>query len=59
MCIRDRAWTYEEVVAYAESMDKEVRDVWYKNTDLRKKPDIKFAAKLLMETQDIIWGQND
>ena len=59
LSIRAGAWTYEEVVAYAESMDKEVRDVWYKNTDLRKKPDIKFAAKLLMETQDIIWGQND
>jgi len=58
LSIRDGAWTYEEVVKYAESMDKEVREVWYKRTDLPKRPDLKFAARLLMETQDIVWGQN-
>jgi len=55
--IRNGALTYEEVVAWAESMDKEVREVWYKKTKLRKKPDIKFAALLLMDTQDLIWSK--
>ena len=56
LSIRNGAWTYEEVVAYAESMDKEAREVWYKKTNLRKKPDIKFAAKLLMDVQDLVWS---
>ncbi len=54
--IRNGSMTYDEVVAYAESMDKEVREVWYKKTDLPKKPDIKFAARLLMDVQDLVWN---
>ena len=54
--IRNGSMTYEEVVAYAEKMDKEVREVWYKKTGLRKKPDLKFAASLLMEVQDMVWS---
>ena len=56
LSIRDGAWTYEELVKYAESMDKEVREVWYKKTQLPKKPDIKFAAELLMEVQKCVWS---
>jgi len=59
LSIRAGAWTYEEVVKYAEEMDKEVREVWYKNTKLRKKPDLKFAAKLLMDIQDLVWEQQE
>ena len=55
--IRNGSMTYEEVVQYAEDMDHEVREVLYHKTDLRKKPDIKFAAKLLMELQDMLWGK--
>lgn len=54
--IRNGSMTYEEVVAYAEVMDKEVREVWYKKTSLPKKPDIKFAAQLLMDVQDLVWA---
>lgn len=56
LAIRNGAWTYEEIVDYAEVMDKEVREVWYKQTSLPKKPDIKFAAQLLMEVQDMVWN---
>lgn len=56
LAIRNGAWTYEEIVDYAEMMDKEVREVWYKQTSLTKKPDIKFAAQLLMEIQDMVWS---
>ena len=55
--IRNGSMTYEEVVAYAESMDKEVREVWYKKTKLRKKPDIHLAASLLMDAQDLVWNK--
>ncbi len=55
LAIRKGAWTYEEIVEYATSMDNDVRDIWYHKTDLRKKPDINFAAELLMEVQDLVW----
>ncbi len=56
LAIRNGAWTYEEIVAYAEKMDEEVKGHWYKTTKLRKKPDLHFAANLLMEAQDHVWG---
>jgi len=54
--IRNGAWTYDELIKYAERMDKEVREVWYKKTKLPKHPDLKFAAALLMDVQDLIWN---
>ncbi len=57
--IRNGSMTYDEIVEYAEAMDKEVREVWYKKTKLRKKPDIKLAANLLMDAQDLIWTQQN
>ena len=48
--------TLEEIVEYAEQMDNHIRSFWYMKTDLRKKPDIKFAANLLMDVQDIVWS---
>jgi hypothetical protein len=55
--IRNGAWTYEDLVAYAEDMDKQVREVWYFKTDLPKTPDLNFAAELLMDVQDIVWDK--
>ncbi len=57
LSIRNGAWTYDEVVKYAEEMDREVREVWYKKTDLPKRPDLHLAAKILMETQEIVWSR--
>lgn len=57
--IRNGAWTYEEIIAYAEKMDKEVCEVWYKKTKLPKYPDLHFAAALLMDVQDLIWNGSD
>ena len=56
LSIRNGAWTYEQIVTYAEQMDKDVREVWYKKTQLPKKPNIHFAAELLMQVQDLVWG---
>lgn len=57
LSIRGGAWTYEEIVQYAEEMDREVREVLYKQTDLPKKSDIKKIAKLLMEVQELVWSK--
>jgi len=56
LAIRNGAWEYDDIVKYAEDMDKEIREVWYKKTTLPKKPNIKYAAKLLIETQRLVWG---
>lgn len=57
--IRGGAWKYEELVKYAEDMDQTVRGELYKNTSLPKKPNIKFAAQLLMDVQDLVWSQDE
>lgn len=57
LSIRNGAWSYEEIIKYAEEMDNEVRNVWYKKTELPKKPNIKLAAKILMEVQEMIWDK--
>lgn len=56
LAIRNGAWTYEEIIEYAEQMDHEIREVWYKKTSLPKRPNLKFAAKLLMMVQDEVWN---
>ena len=58
LSIRNGAWTYEEVVEYAEEMDNKVRNVLYPTTQLRKKPDVKMAAGLIMQIQDLTWTKN-
>lgn len=54
--IRAGAWKYEDLVAYAEEKDRYIRDVLYKKTSLPRSPDLKLAAKLVMEVQDIVWS---
>lgn len=58
LSIRDGAWTYEEVVQYAEEMDDLVRNSLYKRTSLRKAPDVKLAAAVLMQVQDMVWSSS-
>jgi uncharacterized protein len=55
LSIRNGAWTYEQVVEYAEMMDNHVRTVLYPKTSLPKKPNIKLAAELVMNIQDLMW----
>jgi hypothetical protein len=56
LSIRNGAWTYNELIKYAESKDKYIREVLYKKTDLRKKPNVNLATKVLMDCQEIMWG---
>lgn len=57
LAIRGGAWTYEEVVEYAEMMDNRVRNELYPKTFLPKRPDVKLAAKLVLDVQDMIWSK--
>lgn len=58
LSIRNGAWTYEQVVEYAETMDNHVRTVLYPKTHLPKKPDINLAAELTLKVQDLVWNNN-
>lgn len=55
LAIRNGAWTYEEVVSYAEMMDQKVLKELLPKTDLPRKPNIKLAAEVLMQVQDLVW----
>ena len=55
LAIRGGSMTYDELIAYADSMDGQIKE-WYKKTDLPKKPNVKLAANVLMEMQDLMWG---
>jgi hypothetical protein len=57
LAIRNGAWTYEELVDYAEKTDKWVRNVLYTQTNLPKSPNYKLAAKIIMDVQDMVWSR--
>lgn len=55
--IRHGKYTYEEVLEYARKMDHQIRKVDYHNSVLPKKLDLKFAAKLVLDVQDLAWKE--
>ena len=56
LSIRDGAWSYEEVVQYADEMHRRVMEDLLPKTTLPKKPNVKLAARLVMEVQDSVWA---
>lgn len=58
LSIRDGAWSYDELVKYAEEVDAWVRGDLYQKTSLPKKPDVELAATVMMEVQDMVWTPN-
>lgn len=55
--IRNGKWSYDELIEYAEEKDNYIKSVLYKETGLRKKPDLELAAKVLMECQEMCWNR--
>ena len=53
--IRAGSWSYDDLVNYAEEKDNYIRHILYKNTKLPKTPDLKLAAKILMDVQNMVW----
>jgi hypothetical protein len=54
--IRNGSWSYAQLIEYAEHMDDLIRNKLYHTTSLPKYVDVHFAAKLLMEVQDLTWN---
>lgn len=57
LAIRNGAWTYEQLIEYAEKMDTLIKEDLYKTTKLPKYPNLEQASKLLMDIQDIAWSK--
>jgi len=55
LAIRRGSITYDELIEYADFMDNEIKEL-YKVTDLPKYPDLKYAANILMNIQDLMWA---
>lgn len=55
LAIRNGAWSFDEMIEYWTDKDQYIREVLYKQTELRKSPDIKVAAKLLIELREMQW----
>jgi predicted nucleotidyltransferase len=55
LAVRNGAWTYEEVLAYAEDMDAKVHAA-VEHSPLPKHTDLKFAAQLVLDVQDAMWS---
>lgn len=54
--IRNGAWTYEQLIKYADEMDEHIRNELYQKTQLPKQANTKLAAKLIMDIQDMMWA---
>ncbi len=55
LAIRNGSWTYDEMMEYWKEMDDKIRNEIYHKSVLPNKPDIKLAAKVLMDIREIQW----
>lgn len=53
--IRNGAWSYEQLIAWAEEKDEYIRNTLYPKSPLRRVADIGLATEVLMEVQDRCW----
>jgi len=53
--IRNGKWSYEELVNYAEEMDNEITNTYYKNAVIQKRVCPKVATEILLNTQQRVW----
>lgn len=53
--IRNGKWTYSELMQYYDEKQHYIRDVLYKQSMLPKKPNIKLAAKVLIDIREMQW----
>jgi predicted nucleotidyltransferase len=55
--IRAGKYTYDQLIDVAETLENNAREL-YKTTPLRKSVDLKKAATILFETQELVWSNN-
>lgn len=54
--IRNGKWTYDQILDYANTLNDEVQRL-AETTMLPSKPDLKFAANLIIQIQDATWNK--
>ena len=57
LSIRNGSMSYEEILEYANKMNEDITSL-LQTSSLPPKPDIKLAANLLLQIQDITWIKN-
>lgn len=55
--IRNGAWSYERMLAWAEEKDALIQGELYKHSSLPRTCDIHYAAEVLMEVQEMCWSK--
>lgn len=55
LAIRNGAWSYEEMMQYFSDKEKYIREVLVKSSPLRKKADVKVAAKVMEDLYEMYW----
>jgi hypothetical protein len=55
--IRDGKWSYDQLIEYAENMDKIVLENAYKNTSLPHSVDKEFVNDILINTYESFWSK--
>jgi len=55
LAIRNGSWQYDDIIKWAEDKDKLIRTTLYNQSELRNKPNLNLAGKLMMTIQDIYW----
>lgn len=55
--IRNGKWSYEKIIDYAEEKDEYIRGKLYKETTLRKLPDLEGISKVIIEIQNMFWNK--
>lgn len=53
--IRNGAWTYEQLIEYGEEQNRLIKELYAPKSVLNKKPNVKLAAKLLLDIQNKVW----
>jgi hypothetical protein len=57
LAIRNGAWTYEQLVSYADELDRHVHHDLMPISVLPAKPNVKLAAQLTITVQELVWNK--
>lgn len=53
--IRNGSLTYDEILKYADDLEQKAKHAYENCNVLRHSPDLKLAARITMEVQDLVW----
>jgi len=56
LAIRNGSMQYDELLKYADDLDKKIKDM-YNKTTLREHIDVKYIAAVMMRMQEMVWSK--